>query len=65
MAYLDWSKAEDTRVEAQVSDEMRANPMRKTGGLKDIWEKAKEDSRVQQALHSTGNGADDCIIVRH
>ena len=65
MAYLDWSKAEDKRVEAQVSGEMTANPMRKIRGVKDIWKKAEEDSRAQQVFYSAQNEGADCIIVQH
>lgn len=39
MAYLDWSNAEDERVEAQVSKEMGDNPLaNKRRGVKDIKE---------------------------
>ena len=32
MAYLDWSDAEDTRIEAQVAGEMEENPLAKEKG---------------------------------
>lgn len=54
MAYLDWSKAEDDRVEAQVAAEMESNPF-SVGrrGMREIWEAAAKDDREQQSLYST------------
>ncbi|KAJ6436941.1 hypothetical protein O9K51_10477 [Purpureocillium lavendulum] len=64
MAYLDWSRAEDERVEAQIAEEMGNNPLaNKRRGMKDIWESGEKDSREQQALHSTTGEAERCIIV--
>lgn len=38
MPYLDWSKADNERVEAQVAKEMGDNPLaNKRRGIKDIW----------------------------
>ncbi|KAG6979895.1 hypothetical protein FocnCong_v010558 [Fusarium oxysporum f. sp. conglutinans] len=52
MAYLDWSKAEDDRVEAQVAVEMERNPFSSRRGMHDIWEAAAADNEAQQAIHS-------------
>ena len=52
MAYLDWSKAEDDRVEAQVAAEMERSPFSSRRGMHDIWEAAAVDSEAQQAIHS-------------
>jgi hypothetical protein len=52
MAYLDWSKAEDDRVEAQVAAEMEGNPFSSRRGMGDIWRAAEKDSEMQQAFYS-------------
>ncbi|KAF4946565.1 hypothetical protein FGADI_11079 [Fusarium gaditjirri] len=52
IAYLDWSKAEDGRVEAQVAAEMERSPFSSRRGMHDIWEAAAVDSEAQQAIHS-------------
>jgi hypothetical protein len=52
MAYLDWSKAEDDRVEAQVAAEMKGNPFSSRRGMREIWEAAAYDIEQQQALYS-------------
>ncbi|KAL9561263.1 hypothetical protein ACKAV7_014618 [Fusarium commune] len=52
MAYLDWSKAEDDRVEAQVAAEMEGNPFSKRRGMREIWEAAAADCEAQEALYS-------------
>ena len=65
MAYLDWSKAEDERIEAQVVHEMGDNPLaNKRRGVKDIWKSVEIDSKKQQALHSTAGSVDQCIVVK-
>ncbi|RKK50684.1 hypothetical protein BFJ69_g18025, partial [Fusarium oxysporum] len=44
MAYLDWSKAEDERIEAQVAEEMGDNPLaNRRRGVKEIWERIEAD----------------------
>jgi hypothetical protein len=55
MAYLDWSKAEDDRVEAQVAAEMKSNPFSSSSrrGMREIWEAAEKDGKEQQGLYST------------
>lgn len=43
MAYLDWSKAEDDRIEAQVAAELRDDPAaRRRRGVKDIWNRIEK-----------------------
>ncbi|OAQ58237.1 transposase-like protein [Purpureocillium lilacinum] len=52
MAYLDWSNAEDERVEAQVAKEMGDNPLANARrGVKEIWQRIERDSREQEALY--------------
>ncbi|KAG6980171.1 Misshapen-like kinase 1 [Fusarium oxysporum f. sp. albedinis] len=64
MAYLDWSKAEDERVEAQVAEEMGDDPLaNRRRGVKDIWGRIEADSREQDALHLARGRTEDCIIV--
>ena len=64
MAYLDWSKAEDDRIEAKVARELGDNPLG-TGrrGVADIWRRIDRDTEEQQALHSVSREG-DCIVVR-
>jgi hypothetical protein len=52
MAYLDWSKAEDDRVEAQAAAEMKSNPFPSRRGMREIWKAAAADSEAQQAFYS-------------
>ncbi|XP_044717341.1 MULE transposase domain-containing protein [Hirsutella rhossiliensis] len=64
MAYLDWSHAEDQRVEAQIMKEMGDNPLANTRkGVADIWRQVEKDSREQETLYSAHVEADDCIFV--
>ncbi|KID80963.1 hypothetical protein MGU_11634 [Metarhizium guizhouense ARSEF 977] len=63
MAYLDWSKAEDERIEAQVAMEMRTNPSTRRG-VTEIWKSIETDSRQQDALHSASISVEDCIVVK-
>ncbi|KAL3952881.1 hypothetical protein ACCO45_012824 [Purpureocillium lilacinum] len=65
MAYLDWGRAEDERVEAQVAREMGDNPLANTRrGMKEIWRRVEEDCREQEALHAVAGSADECIFVK-
>lgn len=52
MAYLDWSKAEEDRVEAQVAAEMEGNHFSKRRGMGEIWVAAVADCEAQEALYS-------------
>lgn len=64
MAYLDWTKAEDERIESQVAEEMGDNPLaNRRRGVKDIWRRIETDSREQEALHSASRRTEECIIV--
>ena len=64
MAYLDWNKAEDQRVEAQIMEEMGDNPLANTRrGTAEIWRQVEKDSQRQEDLYSANDGADDCIFV--
>jgi hypothetical protein len=51
MAYLDWCKAEDDRVEAQVAKEMKGNPFTGRRGIGEIWRAAEKDLQEQEALY--------------
>lgn len=53
MAYVDWSKAEDDRVEAQVAAEMEGNPFSSRRGMHDIWEATARDIEAQEAFYSS------------
>lgn len=65
MAYLDWSNAEDARVEVQVAKELGDNPLaNKRRGVKDIWKSVERDSREQQTLHSATDTVEKCIVVK-
>ena len=69
MAYLDWSKAEDERIEAYVAAEMREDPAaKKRRGVKHIWKSIERDSREQEGRYSLVEGtqrdAEDCIVVK-
>ena len=64
MAYLDWAKAEDERVERQVAQEMGDNPLaNRRRGMKEIWKSVEQDMIEQQARYSNDNRAEDCIVV--
>jgi hypothetical protein len=52
IAYLDWNRAEDDRVEAQIAMEMAGNPFSSRRGMCEIWDAAARDSEGQQALYS-------------
>ncbi|KAF6527447.1 hypothetical protein HZS61_010491 [Fusarium oxysporum f. sp. conglutinans] len=65
MAYLDWSKAEDERIEAQVVKEMGKNPLaNKRRGMTEIWRKAEMDSIEQETLYAAEDKAELCIVVK-
>ena len=66
MAYLDWSRKEDDRVESKVAAEMREDHATgKRRGMKHIWESIERDIEGQEALHLRGGAGEteDCIIV--
>lgn len=64
MAYLDWSRAEDSRIDAQVTQEREKEPF-DTGrrGVDDIWRRIDRDIEEQQAVYSAENLQEECIIV--
>lgn len=44
MAYLDWSQAEDERVEALVAKEIGNDPLaNRRRGIKHIWKSIEQD----------------------
>jgi hypothetical protein len=51
MAYLDWSKAEEDRVEILVAAEMEGNRFSKRRGMREIWEAAAADGDAQEKLY--------------
>ena len=51
MAYLDWSKAEDDRVDAEVATEMEGNMFSRSRGMGEIWEAAARDCRAREAFY--------------
>lgn len=49
MTYLDWSKAEDERIEAQVAREMGDNPLaNRRRGMKEIWERVERTAESKK-----------------
>jgi len=52
MAYLDWDKSENDRVEAQVAAETEGNPFSSRRGMGEIWRAAERDLEEQEALYS-------------
>lgn len=64
MAYLDWSKAEEKRIEAQVAKEMGDNPLASgRRGVKDIWQTIEKDSREREAFYAEKDKTEQCIFV--
>lgn len=51
MAYIDWSKSKDGRIEAQVALEMEGQRFSSRRGVRGIWRVIEADSMEQQALH--------------
>jgi hypothetical protein len=53
MAYLDWSNAEDERIDALVAAEAGDNPLGSgRRGMGDIWKRVERDIEEQEALYS-------------
>ena len=63
MAYLDWDKSENDRIDAQVALESE-NGLSNRRGMGELWRRAEQDSEEQQALHSAREKDDDCIVVQ-
>ncbi|OAA59525.1 Bromo adjacent region [Akanthomyces lecanii RCEF 1005] len=53
MAYLDWDKAEEDRIEATVAAEMEGNRFSKRRGMREIWKAAAADCEAQAVLYKT------------
>ena len=51
MAYLDWDKSENDRVEAHVAAEIEGNPFSSRRGMGEIWRAAENDLEEQVALY--------------
>lgn len=48
MAYLDWDKSENERLDAQVVDEIVVQPFSNRRGMSEIWRECEKDSEEQQ-----------------
>lgn len=51
MAYLDWDKSQNDRVEALVAAETEDNPFSGRRGIGEIWRAAERDLEEQEALY--------------
>ncbi|KAF4339788.1 hypothetical protein FBEOM_6326 [Fusarium beomiforme] len=51
MAYLDWDKSENDRLDAQVADEIVVQPFSGRRGPGEIWRACEKDIEEQQALY--------------
>uniref|UniRef100_A0A8H7K5T0 MULE transposase domain-containing protein n=1 Tax=Bionectria ochroleuca TaxID=29856 RepID=A0A8H7K5T0_BIOOC len=64
IAYLDWNKAEDKRVEARVAEEIRKDRLtNRRRGMNAIWKSIELDIIEQEALYSNNNQTKDSITV--
>ena len=68
MAYLDWSEAEDKRIETQVAAAVAAmggNPFgSRRRGMDEIWRQAERDIEEQEALYAAEREEEQsCIII--
>lgn len=63
MAYLDWDKSENNRLDAQVAEEIRRGPSN-TRGMRELWRRAEQDGEEQQALYEARQEDDDYIMVQ-
>lgn len=52
IAYLDWSKAEDNRVEAAIAQEAENGLFSNRRGVREIWAAIEQDTKEQQFLFS-------------
>ena len=53
MAYLDWDKSENDRIEAQIAVEIEGNLFSNRRGMEEIWRAAERDLEEQEALYSS------------
>ena len=72
MAYLDWNKSEDDRIDQQVYQEVQKNPFN-TGrrGVDSLWKRVEKDLKEQESLYSAtreqakeAGQVEQCIIVK-
>ncbi|KAM5528545.1 hypothetical protein FOXYSP1_19026 [Fusarium oxysporum f. sp. phaseoli] len=52
MAYLDWDKLENDRLDAQVADEIVVRPFSSRRGPGEIWRACEKEVEEEQALYS-------------
>ncbi|OHW94591.1 mule transposase domain protein [Colletotrichum incanum] len=64
MAYLDWDRAEQERVDELVIAEEGENLFRnRKRGMGDIWKRVERDNAEQEALYA-GKKPEECIVVK-
>ncbi|KAK6850482.1 hypothetical protein PG987_000116 [Apiospora arundinis] len=63
MAYLDWDKSENDRIDAQIALES-GDRLPNRRGMGELWSRAERDIEEQQALCSASKKTVDCIIVQ-
>ena len=51
IAYLDWDKLENDRIQAQVAAGIGNNPFSSRRGIGEIWRAAERDLEEQEALY--------------
>lgn len=65
MAYLDWSKAEDDRIDALVAEKRMVEPFDAgQRGMGDMWRRVEKDMVEQQSLYATETEERSCIVVQ-
>ena len=52
MAYIDWDKAEEIRVEQRVAEDMAIEPVPRRRGMQALWAAAERDVEEQEALYA-------------
>lgn len=50
MAYLDWDKNENERIEGNIAAEMDTGLFSDRRGMRDIWDEAERDSILQSEI---------------
>ena len=64
MAYLDWSKAEDARIDVQVAQELGDNPFGNyRRGVDEIWRRAERDIEEQEEQYAAEEQEESCIVI--
>ncbi|KAM4060424.1 hypothetical protein HRG_014251 [Hirsutella rhossiliensis] len=51
VAYLDWDKSENNRLDARAADEIVVQPFSSRRGPGEIWRACEKDSEEQQTLY--------------